>query len=114
MLTSGFLSSQAGGFLGEPLHLYLSGTLGEAAWCSIPSVPDVSTFTKQSITWVLGWHSSAHRESPEAITVGSGGLGGGRGGVLESQPHVHVTSLCSRDVLKAGIIFHINLPWTVQ
>ena len=97
-----FLSAQTGGLLEEPLHLYLSGTLGEAAWCSIPSVPGASTFTKQSFTWVLGWHSSARRESPEAIAVGVGGLGG-RGGVPESQPHVHVTSLCSRDVLKASL-----------
>lgn len=89
ILTSGFLSSQADGLLGEPLHLYLSDTLGEAAWCSIPSVPGASTFTKQSITWVLGWHSSAHRESPEAITVGSRGLGG-----AEEVPRVSATCSC--------------------
>ena len=76
ILTCGFLSAQAGGPLGEPLHLYLPGTLGEAAWHFIPSVPGASMFTKQSITWVLGWHSSAYRESPEAIAVGSGGAWG--------------------------------------
>lgn len=73
-----------------------------------PSVPGASTFTKQSITWVLGWHSSAIENLLRPSLWGVG-LGGQR--FLESQPHVHVTSLCSRDEkLKAGIIFHINLP----
>ena len=90
-----FLSAQAGGLLGEPLHLYLSGTPGEAAWRSIPSVPGASTFTKQSITWVLGWHSSAHRESPKAVAVGSGGLGGQR-----RCPRVSATRSCDFLVLQ--------------